>query len=679
MSVQKLKLLSLVVVLAILLSISFGSLKGQALYQPTATDPPSWTLSFDAPVREIIPMAVYDGKLYAAGHYHVQHDAQVYAYDGDTWSNTGLTPVDGASLDMVQALQVFNGRLYLGTRVHAGGSPYARVYYYDGTSLVEDFSTSGTEWCSGIEDLVVHNDILYAANGACSKGEVFQRDGDNNWVSLGGLITPEGDDARSLTSHDGSLYVGTGVGSLDPKVWRWTGSSWELVANFASLFGTSEDAVWSLASVGDLLYAGLVGPDSVSPIPVFDGTNWTLSTSVTFFSRLAAINGQLWVGTGDGKVYVNDGVTWQDYGSTGETFVYDLVEYDGAVYAATGNNGRIYKTDWPGVLTVTVDQPAITVDEGRTATNTGTVSGPGGCPITLSASVGMVTDNGNGTWSWNFATSDGPSESQTVEIYADDCQGGTSQVTFELSVNNVAPTIDSITAPTDPVNINSQPVNVTVEFNDPGTADTHDVSWNWGDHTSDTQTGATSPTFHDHTYAEVGVYAVQITITDDDGDSDTEIYEFIVIYDPEGGFVTGGGWIDSPAGAYAPDPTLTGTARFGFVSKYKKGQSVPTGQTEFQFQMADLYFHSDTYEWLVVAGPKAIIKGIGTINGAGNYGFLISAVDEDLTPSTDVDLFRIKIWDKDGNDIVVYDNQMGHDDDADPTTEIGSGNIVIHK
>jgi hypothetical protein len=82
---------------------------------------------------------------------------------------------------------------------------------------------------------------------------------------------------------------------------------------------------------------------------------------------------------------------------------------------------------------------------------------------------------------------------------------------------------------------------------------------------------------------------------------------------------------------------------------------------------------------LVIAGHKAIFKGTGTINGEGNYGFQLSAIDEDLTPSTDVDLFRIKIWDKDNNDEVIYDNKLGAEDDSDPTTEIGGGNIKIHK
>ena len=152
----------------------------------------------------------------------------------------------------------------------------------------------------------------------------------------------------------------------------------------------------------------------------------------------------------------------------------------------------------------------------------------------------------------------------------------------------------------------------------------------------------------------------------------------LAVYDPTDGFVTGGGWIDSPAGAYRDDITLSGKANFGFVSKYKKGQSTPTGNTEFQFKAGNLNFHSDSYDWLVIAGPKAMYKGTGTINSAGNYGFMLSAIDEKLTPSTDVDMFRIKIWDK-VTDSLIYDNQFGDDDNVELTTEIGGGQIVIHK
>jgi len=119
-------------------------------------------------------------------------------------------------------------------------------------------------------------------------------------------------------------------------------------------------------------------------------------------------------------------------------------------------------------------------------------------------------------------------------------------------------------------------------------------------------------------------------------------------------------------GAYLADPTLGGKATFGFVSKYKKGASIPDGNTEFQFKTGNLNFSSTSYEWLVVnqAGANAQFKGYGTIDGAGNYGFMLWAGDG--APDT----FRIKIWDA-VTEIVVYDNGTNQ--------AIGGGSIVVHK
>ena len=57
-------------------------------------------------------------------------------------------------------------------------------------------------------------------------------------------------------------------------------------------------------------------------------------------------------------------------------------------------------------------------------------------------------------------------------------------------------------------------------------------------------------------------------------------------------------------------------------------------------------------------------SGTGTLNGAGNYGFLLTATDGKLVSGTATDLFRIKIWDKDSSNAVVYDNQMGQSEDS---------------
>jgi hypothetical protein len=150
------------------------------------------------------------------------------------------------------------------------------------------------------------------------------------------------------------------------------------------------------------------------------------------------------------------------------------------------------------------------------------------------------------------------------------------------------------------------------------------------------------------------------------------------IYDPSAGFVTGGGWIMSPTGAYAANPSLTGKATFGFVSKYTNGRTIPTGNTEFQFQTASFNFSSTVYEWLVVSGALAQYKGSGTINGSGDYGFLLSAVDGSLTGGGGTDKFRIKIWNK-TTGAVIYDNNNTLSDTATPTTVLGGGSIVIHR
>ena len=270
----------------------------------------------------------------------------------------------------------------------------------------------------------------------------------------------------------------------------------------------------------------------------------------------------------------------------------------------------------------------------------------------------------------------------TIEVCVTDDDDGTGCDSLTVTVLNVAPTVGAIIAPVDPVEVKTA-INASVEFTDPGVLDTHTAVWDWGDDSTSVGTvnemGGSGSVTGSHTYITPGVYTVRLMLTDDDGDSDESIFQYIAIYDPEGGFVTGGGWINSPEGAYAPDPSLAGKANFGFVSKYKKGADIPTGATEFQFKVANLNFHSDTYQWLVVAGPKAQFKGTGTINGAGNYGFMLTAVDAALTPSTEVDKFRIKIWDKDNGDAIVYDNQMWAGDDADPVSAIGGGSIVIHK
>jgi hypothetical protein len=153
---------------------------------------------------------------------------------------------------------------------------------------------------------------------------------------------------------------------------------------------------------------------------------------------------------------------------------------------------------------------------------------------------------------------------------------------------------------------------------------------------------------------------------------------YLPVYDPNGSFVTGGGWIQSPAGAFAADPLATGKANFGFVSKYKKGSSAVDGNTEFQFHAGNLNFKSTLHEAgsLVITNGKATYRGDGTVNGVPGYKFTLIAIDGNWNSGTGPDKFRIIIKGAGG---VVYDNQMGAAENADDATILGGGSIVIHQ
>ncbi len=168
-------------------------------------------------------------------------------------------------------------------------------------------------------------------------------------------------------------------------------------------------------------------------------------------------------------------------------------------------------------------------------------------------------------------------------------------------------------------------------------------------------------------------------VRDDDGGEDTiTAPAFAVVFDASQGFVTGGGWILSPPGAYLPDPQVTGKATFGFVAKYQQGSSTPSGQTRFQFSTAGFHFKATSYDALVVGGPRARYQGVGEVNGVSGYGFSVSARDGALPGGQGADALRIKIWSLESGDM-VYDNQRGESDNSNAVTVLGGGSIVIHK
>jgi hypothetical protein len=126
---------------------------------------------------------------------------------------------------------------------------------------------------------------------------------------------------------------------------------------------------------------------------------------------------------------------------------------------------------------VSAAAPLVTVDEGGIATNAGTFGDPGDDTVTVTASSGAVTQTGSnsGTWSWNAAVADGPSQAD-VTITAADGEGGVHSMTFTVAVNNVSP---MASAGADQDVVARQPFTLDGSWTDMAAALDAPYTWTW--------------------------------------------------------------------------------------------------------------------------------------------------------------------------------------------------------
>jgi hypothetical protein len=511
-------------------------------------------------------------------------------------------------------------------------------------------------------------------------------DGNVNYKSASGSAT------ISISQADASITVTGYSGTYDAAAHGATGSA----------TGVKGESLSSLLHLGA----------SFTDYP--GGTaNWTFDGNTNYKSASGSV--AISIAKADASITVNG------YSGT----------YDGNAHGATGSASGVLSEDLSSLLHLGA---SFTDYPGGTANwtfdgNTNYKSTSGSVAIDIAKAVLTVTANNafknegqpNPSFGASYTGFQGPdtqavvngSPSLTTTADANSLPGnytitaglGTLSATnysfaFQsgtLTVNNIAPTLTSIVGPTSPLALGAA-VTVSASFTDAVPSEGHTCTLNWGDGTTTpvvTPPAGNGTCSQTHTYATSGVYTVTIKVTDQFGASagatstvgasttapTNGLFQYVVVYDANNGFVTGGGWIMSPVGAcklsWCTDNT-TGKATFGFVSKYQKGATVPTGNTEFQFQAGNLNFKSTSYDWLVISGAKAQYKGSGTINGAGSYQFILTAWDGDINGGGGIDRFRIKIIDNATNQ-VVYDNQMGAADTADPTTALGGGSVVIHK
>ncbi|MDN5309164.1 MAG: hypothetical protein PWP14_558 [Methanolobus sp.] len=559
--------------------------------------------------------------------------------------------------------------------------------YIDNGGRINNYGTIDN---SGQIDNNNKDGVIYHDNGGTidNYGEIYNNEGgtiDNDgWIDNYGTIENDG-----IIDNSGVIYHDND-GTID---------------NYGEIYnneGGTIDNYGELDNYGTINNKGFLYCDVGT---IYNNEGGTIDNYGTIYNDYGTIENY-------GEIYNNEGSTLKNYGTI-ENYGDSIHNYGTIANAGTIDNYGTFANYAGG----TIENAGIINIFSGTLTGEGSISGEGsindyttvelvadaggpynaveGSEITFDASKSSDLDGdalqyrwdfeSNGTWTaWSteptstYTWNDDWEGMATVEV-SDGKLNNTS--TAAVTVTNADPVVGTIVSPIDPCQVNTL-VSVSGTFSDPGTEDTHTAVWNWGDGTTSvgtvSETDGAGTVTGEHTYVSPGVYWVNVTVTDDDGSSTSRASEqYVVVYDPSGGFVTGAGWIYSPAGAYTDAPSIEGKATFGFVSKYEKKAAALTGNTEFEFKIADLKFKSTSYDWLVIAGSQAKYKGSGTINGAGDYGFMLSAVDGAVKGDS-VDKFRIKIWDKASGEI-VYDNEVGVSEDEEPSTAIGGGSIVIRK
>ena len=333
----------------------------------------------------------------------------------------------------------------------------------------------------------------------------------------------------------------------------------------------------------------------------------------------------------------------------------------------------------------------------------GPYTGVEGSSVAFNGSASSDPDGDALSYAWDFGDGAKETGATASHTYADngtytakltvtDSHGAQTTATIQVTIANAAPVLGDISGiPEEPIQVGT-PVTLTASFTDANPADGLVGAVQWDLASSFTTSGVITitPTSSDAgliratTTLAPGVYTVTLRVQDKDGGTavSSTAPDYIVVYDPTGGFVTGGGWIWSPSGACrltAACGGAQGKATFGFVSKYIKGATTPSGNTEFNFQAGNLRFSAKEYEWLVVSGGKAQYKGTGRINGAGDYGFMLTAFDgEQDSNGKSPDKLRLKIWNRETG-AIVYDNQMNASDNSTAATALGGGSIQVQK
>ncbi|WP_394341662.1 SBBP repeat-containing protein [Pontibacter ramchanderi] len=200
---------------------------------------------------------------------------------------------------------------------------------------------------------------------------------------------------------------------------------------------------------------------------------------------------------------------------------------------------------------------------------------------------------------------------------------------------------------------------------------------------------------------EPEVYKISVSYSSGESCPATTATRYVFVHDPAAGFVTGGGWSDSPLRPELELMRQGGSAWWAFAARYastpRSSAGSPVQGTLLLALESGHTFRAASVEEgsLVIAGDRAYFTGTGKLTRRGAAGgpetdprrlaYLVSAVDGQLEKPREEDRLRLVIWvlREDGSrGETLYDNQLacpGQDLNAPACQQIDRGSIVIHR
>lgn len=394
-----------------------GSINSANIYKYNGGS--SWTHVAGNSVNSSWPNAGYnilasmysDGTYLYAGLAGVTNDAEVWRYNGTSWTKIGGDGINNSwnnNYEGVRSIIGLGNKLYIGLGDQGND---ADVYYWDGTTWTNTNIAKSANYTT-ISSLTTDGTNIYASrtglqNNKDYTGNVLRYNGDS-WVVIGGGNPAPGSWEYALRVPkilwaNNSLYASL----FDPAtmnyavIWKLNGSSWSKIGGTGinqSWYATGAQYIRASTKHSGKLYFGL-GQSYSALIYEYDGTtasiiagnginnSWPNDTNHSSIYNLVSHKGQLYASVAGGNGYTE---VWRYNNTTWEKIGGGNASYNGSwggAYSAYGTKGM---TSWKGDLYTIVENSIRGFDVWKWNGATWASATPFGWPSSLRNAMGLT-------------------------------------------------------------------------------------------------------------------------------------------------------------------------------------------------------------------------------------------------------------------------------------------------